>query len=254
MAKLVFPRGYKSGCLPRTRRATDVCKLLKAEWDIFSIDQLMEKIPLQPGLKHFPHHIYDQDGRGSCSNESGSSALATLRVAEGQQLVEYNPWSVYYYTSGGADRGSALYDVVRTLQTKGVCPVDVWPRYDKNGRIVHDFDERPSNEAQAAALNHRLGEFWELENEQEVASAYVHGHAIVYGWQGHSCWIPYIQPPTNKNIGSWVAVYRNSWHISWGDKGHGTIRLSDINFGYQCFAYRSSAIRTDDDTAPPPVE
>ena len=252
MSRLKFPSGYKRGCLPRQRQPGDVCGFVRARVKAQPIDDLIDLIRQQDGMRHFEHVIYDQDGRGSCANEAGCGALSSLRLSEGQPFVEYNPWGTYHDTSGGRDRGSSLYDVVRSLQTRGAYPVSVWPRYDDRGRIVHDFDEEPSKEAQEEALNYRLGPAHEVETLRELCDAYVNSFAVVYGADGHSTWITRIEPPTTTDIRRWIAEYRNSWKPSWGDQGHGRIYLRDIDFRYQCFAYEGSAVRCGEQEAPAP--
>ena len=246
MTELVIPPGKKIGCLPRERTPHDVCRLYRDQFTVYSVDDLVDRIKEihditnGQGLEHFVGSIYDQDGRGSCAAESACGCLSALRVSEGQEWQEFNPWPTYKVSGGGGDNGSTLYDNLVTLQRHGAYRTALWPRYDANGNIVHDYRETPSQEATDDAKRYRLGEFWELENVGELASAYVDGFGCPFGWQGHSCWIPYIRPPTTNNASQWQATYCNSWHASWGDNGYGTIRLGEINWGYQAFAYRTS--------------
>lgn len=251
MTKLIVPPGKRTGCVPRERKPTDLCKLYRDRFVVYPVDDLVDRITEihditnGQGLMQFVDDIFDQDGVGSCAAESANGCLAATRKAEGQEYVKFNPWATYHFTSGGVDQGSTLYDNLVSLQQRGAVRDALWPRYDSSGRILHSWRERPSQEALEDAQNYLLGEFWELTAPLELASAYVDSFGCPYGWQGHSCWIPYIAPPTTNQASMWVATYCNSWDESWGDGGYGTIRLGEINWGYQAFAYRTSKTRTD---------
>jgi len=251
MSGLIIPDGKATGCLPRERKPGDVCGSYRDAFIIYSVDDLVDRIreidqlTNGQGLKQFVADIYNQDGVGSCSSESANGCFAATRVAEGQEHVAFNPWGTYHFTSGGRDQGSTLYDNLVSLQQRGAVRDELWPRYDSSGRVVHSWRERPSQEALDDAQRFRLGEFWELRNVAELASAYVDGFGCVYGWSGHSCWIPYLHPSTTNQVSQWVATYANSWDESWGDNGYGTIRLGEINWSYQAFAYRTSRTWVD---------
>jgi hypothetical protein len=220
---LIIPDGKATGCLPRQSRFGQRCPIFREEIDVIPRVEWGEwigRITLRPFVKV----IFDQNGEGSCAAESANGGLQVVRAWEGQTHVTFNPWFTYYHTKIGGG-GSTLDDNLVHLRDVGACPMTVWPR----SRGV----SRPSAEAYQAALNYRMDEFFDIDSQEECGTALLLGMPVVFGWQGHSCFM-------TKLIDEQTAEYANSWAPSWGDEGFGQVRLSAVNFSYGMFAYRTA--------------
>jgi len=221
---LVIPPGKATGLLPRRSRPGTVCAMFRDEIEIIPRADWGDLIPHQAGLRPHVHHVFDQDGEGSCAAESATGALQIIRSVSGQPFVKLNPWSVYAYTKIGGG-GSAIDDNLVHLRQHGAAPMELWPRSRGVRRLPDDVAE--------VALQYRLDEFFELDSAEEAGTALLKGFAVVFGWQGHSCCF------TRLLSAGGTCEYLNSWHESWGDGGFGTLNLSSVYWGYGMFAYRT---------------
>ena len=167
--------------------------------------------------------IKDQDGVGTCATESTTQAVEIVRRFEGQEYVELNPWSIYWYTSGGRDSGSSIDDNLAYVREKGICPESLWPR-------SKGWKSRPSAEAMEAALQYRIDEFYDVTTIAEAGTALLLGFPVVFGWQGHSLRAHAATstppPPSTPIRGRRPGATTDSARC----------RLNSINFGYGMFA------------------
>jgi hypothetical protein len=167
--------------------------------------------------------VLDQDGVGSCATEATAGGTMIAREVAGQERVLLNPWSIYWYTSGGEDSGSSIDENLEYAREYGLCPESLHPR-SKGWRA------EPSAEAKAAALNFRIEEFYDIANVNEFVSALLGGFPVVFGSNGHA--ITAIQ-----HMGSYPLIL-NSWG-DWGDGGFGKwCSYNAINWGYGAWALR----------------
>jgi len=180
-------------------------------------------------------YTLDQDGIGSCAAESAAGIKGALDARQGFPKVVYNPWSMYWYTSGGRDNGSVIGHNVEYLRDNGICPEEVWPR-SKGWRA------EPGGEAKRIAKFFRIEEFFYVENTKELVSALLQGYEVHGGYSGHA--VAFTQYAGRGNIN-----FKNSWGEGWGDGGFGTLSLSRVYFPYGCYAYKY-AIRFEDDWMP----
>ena len=230
MSEWNWPPGVKPGCLPR-KTAFGHCKGIPAFRDVIEVipekdwPDLVGTISLKPRVKT----ILDQDGVGSCATESTTQAVMVCRSWAGLEHVLLNPWSIYWYTSGGRDSGSSIDDNLAYILEHGICPESVWPR-SKGWRA------EPSDEAKQAALAYRALEIFDIATRAEFATALFLGMAVVYGRAGHSI------------LGvEMTSVSRFDAAGSWGTEGAGgTVdgyhlgeTLNGINWGYGAFALRA---------------
>ncbi len=221
---LVIPNGKATGLLPSRGVFGDSCPLFADEIEVIPREHWAELIPQQPGLRPHVHHVFDQDGEGSCASESATGALQIIRTVAGQSFVKLNPWSVYAYTKIGGG-GSTLDDNMRHLRDHGVAPMSIWPRSEGVRRLPADVA--------AIAKQYRLDEFYELGSELEAGTALLKGFPVAFGWNGHSCCFTRLLDDRGN------AEYLNSWHESWGDQGFGRLNLREVYWGYRMFAYRT---------------
>lgn len=231
MTPLVVPDGKKTGCLLRNTRPGDLCSLFGEKINVIPAAEWPELIG-SVELRSCVTKIKDQDGVGSCATESTTQAVEIVRRFEGQEFVELNPWSIYWYTSGGRDSGSSIDENLAYVREKGIAPESAWPR-------SKGWKSRPSAEAMEAALQYRIDEFYDVTSIAEAGTALLLGFPVVFGWSGHSCVLTQLLNTT-------TAEYANSWAPTWGDNGFGQVRLSSINFGYGMFALRTVTVPRSD--------
>jgi len=227
MSDLVYPPGYKAGCLPRKSKAGQWCPL--ASERIETIPQgewanLLDDITLSQHVKV----VLDQGQVGSCATESCTQSIMMTREMEGQPFELLNPWFIYHTSSGGRDSGSSVDENLVFAREKGVAPESVWPR-SKGWRAT------PTAEAYEAALDYRIEEFYDVQSVLEIGSCLLKGHVVVFGWSGHSVAFTDMISPTKGR-------YINSWG-NWGDQGFGTLNFSSVNFGYGCWAIRVAKLK-----------
>lgn len=226
--QLIIPEGKRTGCLARKSQFGNVSKVF-AESDIPLIprDQwaaLLPTITLRPQVQK----IKDQNGYGSCATESTTQAVEIIAAQRGEPWIELNPLFIYHETSGGSDGGSSIDENLVFARDKGIAPESVWPR-------SKGFRATPTAEAIAAALKHRIVEFFDIENVDEFGSALLAGFPVVFGYSGHSICAVSLKSPTQ-------IEYANSWG-DWGDAGFGVLSFSSIVWGYGAFAVRTTTPR-----------
>ena len=180
-------------------------------------------------------YTLDQNGVGSCASESATGIKAACDERQGLPMIVYNPWSIYWYTSGGRDRGSVIGDNVEYIRDHGVCPEEVWPR-SKGWRA------QPSAEAKQIAKLFRIVEFFYIETTAELVSALLAGYDVHGGYSGHAV-------AFCRYLGRNTIEFKNSWG-NWGDNGFGTLSLSKVYFPYGCYAYKFVHPWTEEDWKP----
>lgn len=222
--ELIIPPDHATGCNPRRSIYGDVCKLLADDRiDVIPQDQWESLIATQHAHEYVAV-ILDQGSVGSCATESTTGTVMLDRKARGLEHVLLNPWFIYNSTSGGSDSGSSIDENLVFARERGIAPESVWPR-------SKGWQATPSAEAYTAALDYQIKEFYDLGSIQEVGSALLQGFPVVFGWQGHSCYLVRLLNAT-------TAEYVNSWGATWNGNGRGQIKLSSINFGYGAWALR----------------
>lgn len=229
--RLIIPDGCRTGCLPRSSKFGDVCKLAADGIELIPRDQwkdLIGTVSLRPCVRQ----ILDQDGAGSCATESTTQSEMIGREVAGLPFVLLNPWSIYRVTSGGRDNGSSIDENLVFARDTGILPEAYWPR-------SKGFRATPPDGWEKVAARYRIDEFFDIGSIDEVGSALLRGFAVVFGWSGHSCIM-------TRLLSTITAEYANSWG-DWGDQGFGKINLNSINFGYGAFATRSVVIPSDED-------
>lgn len=223
----MMPIGRKPGCkLDKWSKIMDRCASIRETnitiipenyWDELSSSQ-WHQIKTERYL-----YTSDQNGIGDCAAESKDNTKHALDTFHGQPLIIYNPLGTYYTTSGGRDNGSVIGDNLEFGREKGCFPEEVWSR--SNG-----WKKQPSNEAYEIASYFKIREFFYVEDIKEFVSALLQGYYVHAGYSGHAvsfcCY-----------MGRGVLKFKNSWG-DWGENGFGTLKASQINFGYGAYAYK----------------
>lgn len=171
--------------------------------------------------------ILDQDGVGSCASEAKDNAVETAMRFAGQKPVRFNPWGTYGRVNGGRDAGSSLQDNIAFGQRYGCFPEDVWSR--SNG-----WRAEPSDEAYQEARKYRLLEVARARDWEEFGTLLLVAVVINFGYPGHAIDAVSLLSTTRLQ-------YENSWDISWGDEGYGTLNKGSIEWRYGAYGYLSIA-------------
>ena len=173
---------------------------------------------------HYVRKIINQGQVGLCASAAAVGARACRFNQDGEDSPELNPSAVYNTTSGGSDRGSTLHDNLAYMQEFGCPSVEAWP-HSKSWRT------KPSNEAMQDALNNRIAKdgVVKVRNRMEFITMALAGYPIQFGYPGHSIFGDDILDLTRLD-------YTNSWDITWGNEGHGTLSFDRIYWPYGAYA------------------
>jgi len=237
-----IPPGMATGLLPRESRYGLLrgCDKLEDRFDVIDPREWPEIIRERPiDLRQHVRHIFSQGNIGSCAAEQTCAGKALTDVASGKQFTLYNPWSLYYKTSGGRDGGSTLDGNLQLAREQGILPATAWPR-------ERGWSTRPPQSLlDDVASKHRIDEFFDIGSYAEFGTALLLGFCVGYGRRGHAILATRLVSPDE-------IEYANSWHASWGDEGFGRDRMSGINFGYGAFAHRTTVSHGGGEQPPEP--
>jgi len=233
----VAPPGYRQGLLKRRDKPGDACPFLRDQLSFNVIPQQEWQGIIDAGDNLSSHvwYISNQGSIGSCGSEGVNNILALIREQAGLPRVKFNPYAMYHFTSGGRDQGSTLADNLTFARDRGCYPMELWGR-DKG------WQQRPSEEATAAAHNYRIDEFYEITNWTEFGSALLSGWAIYWGRSGHAL-------GATDLLNAIQFVELNSWG-KWGegtkysqmDYGFSPRGRESIMWNYGCYAARTPII------------
>lgn len=220
---------FRPGCLERKSKFGEIC-LPFAESGIPLIprDQwagLIGQVTLRPQVKK----IKGPQTYGSCATESSTQSMEITDISCGRPWIELNPLFIYQTTSGGRDNGSNIDSNLEFARVYGCAPESVWPR--SKGMYA-----TPSAEAKAAALNHRIVEFFDIANVEEFGSALLAPFPVVFGIPGHSIVAVSLKSPTQ-------IEYADSGGVNRGDKGFLTVSFSSVVWSYGAWCVRTTTPR-----------
>jgi hypothetical protein len=223
-----------TGCLPRESKfgtwcpaaADHITVIPRGEWQGIIDQRKAEGV----SNRKLIDTILDQDGVGSCSAEEATQAVMSIRAFSGQKHVLLNPWTLYAWTSGGRDGGSSIDANWRRARDVGVMAAATWPR-SRGWR-----SKPPQDMLDEHAAKYRLDEFYDINNEEEFASALLSGFVVGYGRRNHAILaIEMLDADRFLYANSW-----GNWDGGWEERGFGIDRLSrDVYRGYGMFAARS---------------
>lgn len=226
---ITVPEDRACGALPRDDVPGAVGKWWRDEFrrNIVDPDDWPDLIAAGAGdEREYVNWIYDQDGIGSCAAEGLHGCVDTNRQRRGFPKIKFNPWPIYYYASGGVDRGSTLSANIREAKQRGMVPDELWPR------AQHRWDDLPPEDIWREAKKYKPDEIYEIGNTVEAVSALFLGHSVYAAYPGHA-W----QLVTMLNMQQ--GIWRNSWGTEWGERGFGVINFSRISFDYGLFAIQT---------------
>jgi len=229
---LTPPEGKAEGALVRDDCPGDLGELWRDKFQRDIIDP-SEWAPLvkagEGNQVQYVNWIYDQDGVGSCASEGLHGCVDSNRQRRGLQKVKFNPWPIYYYASGGVDRGSTLTGCIREAKARGMVPDALWPRAN------HRWNDLPPADVWKEATKYKPDEIYDIGNWVEACSALFRGHSVYAAYPGHAWQLIAV-------LNSQQALWRNSWGKDWDDDGIGVINASKITFQYGLFAIQTVSV------------
>ena len=209
--------------MPALSRVRDVFQVIpKAEW----ADKIRQKKSDEAENRGLVKHTLDQNGFGSCASEGIAGATMFCEEKQGAEPEKLNAFGLYRYVNGGRDAGSSLSDNISAAMRYGIPSERVWPR-SKGWRTPL------SDEARQDALRHRPDEVYRVADNTEFGTALLLGFVVYCGYSGHA-WFAVDLVDTNR------FYWKNSWGSDWGDNGFGTLRFSELAWGYGCWAVRTA--------------
>jgi len=232
---MIPPPGRKTGLLYRTDQPGDGSPFLRSAPGFRTIPKAEWKQWIEGGMNLSSQvwSVFDQNGAGSCAAESCNGGFKVIREIAGLKRVEFNPYAMYYTTSGGVDSGSTLQANLAHLRDRGAIPEAIWPR-SKGWRA------KPSNEAYEAAKLYRIDEFYEVTTWDEFASALLQNWVIYWGYSGHAIvGVDLLNEDQFLYLNSWGRWGQKSPYNKVVDYGFGVANRSQIMWGYGIYAFRT---------------
>lgn len=163
----------------------------------------------------------DQNGTNYCWINAPVHCVEIVRVVQNQPMVILSPASAGGPIKNYRNVGGWGKEGLEWIIAHGVVPVDKWPA----NAISSQYN---TTENKQLALKYRVTEWWELKprSKQELFSCLFARIpvAVGYNWWGHE--VTAVDPEWQD--GELVLRIRNSWGMSWGEKGFGILQGSKM--------------------------
>ena len=201
-------------------------------------------LPKSVDLRDLMPPIYDQGELGSCT--SNSIAAAYQYEMRKQNKQDFIPSRLFIYYNEremegtiNEDAGAEIRNGIKSLtrENYGVCPETMWPY------IIKKFKDKPTEDCYRVALDNQIIEYLRItpHNLYDIKHCLSEGYPVIYGFLVFSSFMspnvtetgiaPIPKPGEESEGGHAVLcvgynddtqrlIVRNSWGISWGQRGY----------------------------------
>lgn len=234
---LITPEEARAGAdakgLSRLRKlGTPECNRIRDDFKVIAVGDWADAIAERQKQKAESRRMVedftlDQNGYGSCGSEGIAGCIIGCERKQGNPNVErLNAFRLYKYVNGGRDNGSSLPDNLAAAAEYGVPTETVSPR-------TRGWKEKITDEEREDALRHRLDEYWQVSNKEELGTALLLGMFVYLGYAGHA--FNAVDLVDDKRL-----VWHNSWGEEFGDNGFSTLLFDDVYWSYGVYAVRTA--------------
>lgn len=206
---------------------------------------VLQSLPASVDLRPQCPPVYDQGQLGACTSHAIAAALEFDQIKQ-QLPLQFVPSRLMIYYDERAmegtvnsDAGARIRDGIKSVARQGACPEDLWP-YD-----ISQFAVQPPPTCYQNALQHRALSYQRVARHlSQMLGCLATGFPIIFGITVYSSFedpavmasgdVP--MPSLFESVlGGHAMVlvsydtatqrfgFRNSWGISYGQQGYGTI-------------------------------